>query len=140
MIAQVGIHYRAGYRFQLAETYTIKTEILPAAMIHVHAFASLTPTGLLTIYSRYAWDGASFPVLWRLRCLLRASLLHDVFYQMIRMGLLSTAAKEQADLLLYRIAREDGAWWPLAAVVYWARRFMIPATRPSAERLVMAAP
>jgi len=134
------IQYRSGYRFQLAEPYSIQTDLRMLTGVPPPTFLSLDDGGLLTIPAGYAWDGASFPLVWRLRSLLRASLVHDALYQLMRLGAMSIECKPVADLLLRDIAIEDGAGRVLTGAVYFARRWMLPATRPSAERVVLRAP
>lgn len=80
------IKYRAGYKYQLAENYTVTIPITPPAPIK-HEYFQLTKNGKLTIKSGYAWDGASGPT-FDTKSSMRPSLVHDVFCQMMRAKLL----------------------------------------------------
>lgn len=71
----------------------------------VFAFDAATTT--LTIWRSYCWDGPSGPTL-DSSDTMRGSLVHDVLYQAIRMGLLPASYRLAADNVLYRICREDG--------------------------------
>jgi len=113
------IHYRAGYRYQLAESYEVHVGIAPSATIE-HPFFRLTVVGWLTIQAGYAWDGASGPAI-DTPSFMRGSLVHDVCYQAMSLGLLAVEWREAADQLLRRLCREDGmsrlrAWWVYRAV------------------------
>ena len=82
------IKYKAGYKYQLADEYRIKTAIRPPEPIHA-AYVSLYKNGTLRIKAGYAWDGPSpwFVPDWRFW--MRASLEHDAFFQLFRNGELS---------------------------------------------------
>ena len=81
------IRYRAGYKYQLAEDYTVRTPVCPDDDI-IHDWFVLTRIGVLLIKSGYAWDGASGPT-FDTKSSMRPSLVHDVFCQMMRTELLS---------------------------------------------------
>ena len=97
------IRYRSGYRYQLATSYSVFIGLL-GYKIRTD-FITLTESGWLTIRKGYAWDGAtglpSTP-----RSLMRASLVHDAMYQLIRNGLFDR--RDVADELFFEFAQEDG--------------------------------
>jgi hypothetical protein len=101
------VKYRKGYKYQLAKTENTQTEL------HGHdidtEFIKLLPSGMLTIRSGYAWDGASGPAL-DTESSMRGSLVHDALYQLMRMGLLPQSVRGYADELLADICKEDGMW------------------------------
>lgn len=80
------IYYRSGYKYQLAESYSVATPIKPTTPVK-HEFFTLTKTGKLWIKRGYAWDGASGPT-FDTKSSMRPSLVHDVFCQMMRSKLL----------------------------------------------------
>lgn len=139
MVSGGGIAYRKGYKYQLAANYSIQTDLRVEADMRVPRACHLSPGGLLTIYNGYAWGGPSGPALDTVT-FLRGSLVHDCLYQLVRLGKLPESAKAVADDLLYAIIKADGMWSVRARWVYWAKRFMRPATRPSGERLILRAP
>ena len=98
------IYYRAGYRYQLADDYTVMTGIKGWKI--VHKFFELDETGLLTIKAGYAWDGATKAI--DTLSFMRGSLVHDVFCQAIKAGLLPWSYKENVDRELYKICLQDG--------------------------------
>lgn len=113
------IKYKDGYKYQLAETYSVKVSVLPPAPVR-HEYISLSQHGFLTIRKGYAWDGPSGPTI-DTKNFMRGSLVHDALYQLIGEGLLSMDDREQADKELRRICLEDGmsearAWWVYKAV------------------------
>jgi len=83
------------------------------------AWVSLAEQHLL-VRSGFAWDGP-WP-LPRLRCLLRASLVHDALYHLMRAGKIPWCSRQFADAVFRKLAVEDGAPPWLAAVCYWAVR------------------
>lgn len=72
--------------------------------------------GILTVRRGFAWDG-----LWplpRLDCGIRASLVHDALYHLMRAGALSWERRRWADEVFRDICLEDGMPEWLAAVCY----------------------
>lgn len=115
------IFYKAGYKYQLYETYKVQTPIT-GYMVSDRYFA-MDIDGLLTIREGYAWDGPSGPTIDTLD-FMRGSLVHDALYQMMGAGMIDLSHRKAADQLLRAICREDGmsairAWWVYRAV-RWA--------------------
>ncbi len=81
------IAYRSGYKYQLAKAYSIGINIKPGKDIKTK-FIKLDRTGKLTIVGGYAWDGPSGPVV-DTKENMRASLVHDALYQLMRNGKLT---------------------------------------------------
>lgn len=108
------IRYRSGYKYVLAEDYTVRVAVIPRQMV-VHDYFALGCAGDLKVFRGYAWDGPSGPTI-DTPNFMRGSLIHDCLYQMMREGLLDRSWREVADQELRRICREDGmsairAWW-----------------------------
>ena len=127
------IKYKDGYKYQLAETYSVKVGVFPSAPVQ-HEYISLSQHGFLTIRKGYAWDGPSGPTI-DTKNFMRGSLVHDALYQLIGEGLLSMNDREQADKELRRICLEDGmsearAWWVYKAVRLFGSE---PASNPEPE-------
>ncbi|MFA7287337.1 MAG: DUF1353 domain-containing protein [Melioribacteraceae bacterium] len=78
---------------------------------------------MLIIEAGYAWDGPSGPT-WDSKSSMRASLIHDALYQLMRIGILPEKCREQADDVLYDICIEDGMFKPRAWIWYKAVRLM----------------
>lgn len=113
------IKYRSGYKYQLAEDYTITTGVIPADRVE-DDYLILEKDGMLTIRAGYAWDGPSGPAI-DSRDFMRGSLVHDALYQLIGDGKLPAITRVYADDLLRRLCREDGmsavrAWYVYQAV------------------------
>lgn len=133
------IRYRAGYKYQLSDSYSVGVTICPEYDIDTD-YIGLTRNGLLSIEKGYAWDGPSGPTV-DTPSFMRGSLIHDSLYQLIREGNLSEEDREAADLELHRICLEDGmsrlrAWWVWRGV----RLGGGPAADPKNERPVLTAP
>jgi hypothetical protein len=136
------ICYNSGYKYQLKETYTLKTSILPSADI-VTPYVTLDAQGTLTIQKGYAWDGPSGPTI-DTKTFMRGALVHDALYQLIRDcngQFPEDPHRLQADELLRAICLADGmnsirAWWVFKAV----RLFGQPSADPANKRPVEWAP
>lgn len=116
------IAYRDGYKYQLADFYSVDVQLLPPDHIETR-WVSLSADGVLTIREGYAWDGPSGPTV-DTPAFMRGALVHDALYQLIREGYLPEGCREHADRLLRDICKQDGmsrvrAWWVYRAV----RRF-----------------
>lgn len=79
------IRYREGYKYQLAEEFSIATPVKDSVQ---HEFFTLTEDGVLTIRAGYAWDGASGPTI-DTKDSMEPALVHDAFCQAMRIELLS---------------------------------------------------
>ena len=130
--------YRKGYKYQLAETYTIKTD-MTGFNIEVE-FIRLYADGTLIILSGYAWDGPSGPGI-DSKNFMEGSLVHDALYQLLRMGLLPAKYREGADKLLHKICRSKGmskirAWWVLRGLRFFAAQ----AADPKNKKIIYTIP
>lgn len=109
------IWYREGYKYQLTVSYEVDVPLHQNTHINT-SFVSLNPEGHLTIKAGYAWDGPSGPA-FDTPCFMRASLVHDALYQLMREGWLKAKDhKSIADDIMRVICLEDGmsiarAWW-----------------------------
>lgn len=131
--------YRKGYLYQLAEDETFQTDITPSTILRTR-WIQLNPSGQLMIFSGFSWDGPSGPTL-NSDNSMRASLAHDALYQLMRMGMLEQGWREEADLLLDRLLKEDGMWalrrWYWLKGVRW---FAAGAADPMNKKPVFTAP
>ena len=80
------IAYYEGVKYQLAAPYTTQTRICPPFDIETE-WIDLSRDGLLTIRPGFAWDGPSGPAP-DLKRLMRGSLKHDGFADLMRQGFL----------------------------------------------------
>ncbi|NNF97740.1 MAG: hypothetical protein HKM93_00015 [Desulfobacteraceae bacterium] len=132
--------YRSGYKYQLAEDFHIKTTIKPETDIDTQ-FISLDSKGNLVVKSGYAWDGTSGPVV-DTDFNLRASLVHDALYQLMRKKKISVKkCKDKADKLFRAICIKDGVLRPVAQAYYEVlKRLGKPATDPKNAKKLKYAP
>ena len=132
--------YRKGYKYQLESDFNIQTSIKPPSEIETE-FLQLSEDGMLYIVQGYAWDGPSGPVIDR-SYNMRASLVHDALYQLMRLKLLSARkCRKQADLLFSELCKEDGLLSILVLGYYRALRvFGFRATQPPSKKRVYWAP
>lgn len=134
------IRYRSSYKYQLASAYQIHTTIVPNQPIETN-FIDLRLSGRLTVKIGYAWDGPSGPVV-DTKQNLRASLVHDALYQLMRHELLSARRhRKAADRLFRQLCKEDGVSSVKANLFYNAlRRYGKPATSPMNKKKIHRAP
>ena len=100
------IHYKEGFKYQLATTFVLATEIITGDYIE-EGFIELTPDGTLILKVGFAWDGPSGPTI-DTDDFMRGSAAHDALYELIRKGLLDKSWKRAADVLLIQLCSEDG--------------------------------
>jgi hypothetical protein len=117
------IKYRKGYKYQLANTYSIWTAITGYDI--KTKFIDLDFFGILTIRAGYAWDGPS-GLTFDTKSSIRGSLVHDTLYQLMRQELLLQKYRINADILLRQICIEDHmvkirAWIWFISVRYCAK-------------------
>ena len=98
------------YKYELTKSYTIQTKLRPKKMIG-NKYVIIMPDGMLLIDKGYRWDGPSGPAI-DTESFMRASLVHDALYQLIREGHLSRWRKFYADNLMLAITKEDGMFFP----------------------------
>ncbi|MHC4954293.1 MAG: DUF1353 domain-containing protein [Planctomycetota bacterium] len=134
------IRYRSDYKYQLANPYKVDISIMPATTIDTD-FIGLNTAGKLTVKKGYAWDGPSGPVIDTPENL-RASLVHDALYQLMRNDELKTRThRKAADLEFKRICIEDGVSRRRASL--WYRGLRLggkPAASPQNKKKIHRAP
>lgn len=133
------IFFRRGYKYQLTRPFKAKLDVKPVTPIDF-PFLKIDADGNATAKAGYAWDGASGPTI-DTRDSMRGALIHDIGYQLIRLGVIDRSYKEYFDQLLYNHCIEDGMarlrarLWKLAVL-----KFGRGSTRPSAEPREEVAP
>jgi hypothetical protein len=133
------IKYKSGYKYQLHADYAVKVSIKPPKNIP-HHFLNLSKDGVLLIRKGYAWDGASGITIDTPNSM-RASLVHDALYQLMRMKLLSQNRRLTADKEFKRILLKDGMSGWRAGIWYKAvRRWGDSSASPKNRKKVFTAP
>lgn len=99
------LHYRRGIKYQLTRDYYAPTSVTPDFVI-MTPWVELDPSGWILIRSGYGWDGPSGPTL-DTYDFMRAALVHDALYQLIRMELLPASARFAADADLRITTKAD---------------------------------
>lgn len=135
------IFYRSGYKYQLDKNYHIETRIKPPKDIETQ-FISLKEDGSMTVKNGYAWDGTSGLILDTDENL-RASLVHDAFYQLMRKRKLKPRkkCKDKVDKLFRSMCKEDNVLSPIAQLYYEAlKKLGNPSTDPKNIKKIHKAP
>jgi len=99
------IYYVEGYKYQLKKDYIFETGIKRDCIAETE-YLRLDEKGTLTVKAGYAWNGCSGPTIDD-KTNMRACLIHDNLYQMIRLGLLEMSYRKKADKILLRVAIDD---------------------------------
>lgn len=133
------IRYKPGLKYQTQNFFWVQT---PLSGKHSRIedpdnirspWVRLTLDGVLEIKAGYAWDGASGPT-FDTKSTMRASLVHDALYQLMRAGKLSQEDRAAADRLLYDLMIQDGAFkWRAKLWLATLRRFAGYAAKQRAE-------
>ena len=135
------IAYKSGYKYQLSEDYTQDSiGIKPEKDANLY-YLILNTEGDLFIRSGYAWDGPSGPAI-DTKNFMRASLVHDALYQLMREGHVSQYKyRDKADRLMQSICREDGMSRIRASWVYYGVKWFAKSASDTAnKRPVIYAP
>lgn len=111
---------RRNYKYVLAQSCEIELPMQLEQDICTH-FICLTQSGSLQLAQHYAWDGASGPMP-DFASIMRASLVHDALYQLMREGALPRSYRKQADQILRTLCIADGMNIALANWVYYCVR------------------
>lgn len=136
------IHYISGYHHKLLGAVTFDLSeygLRPVGSVTGNSFVRISAEGMLHISDLYSWDGSSG--VQDTRSSMRASLVHDALYQLMRLGVLPPTARSAADHVYWRLCREDG----MGRVRAWIRRvglwlFGEPASRLGRVKPVQTAP
>jgi hypothetical protein len=108
-------HYRVLYgdpkhSYQLLSEYSFELEKEIRDSKGRNEFV-IVEGGWVRIRDGYAWDGPTGPVI-HTTSWVRASLVHDVFYQMMRAGWVPYSYRKRADDLMFYLAKADKMpWW-----------------------------
>ena len=123
------------YKYQLMGEYKRLTGITENPVQTSDLFVTLKDSGCIAIAKGYAWDGSSCSLD---HYSIRASLVHDALYQLIREGLLDKKYRKQADQLYRDMLIEDGLLKANAWLRYWALRgFAGYAVKPKKEAEIL---
>ena len=126
-----------GYKYQLVRDFMYVTKIhgFEADL----EFIKMDADGRLTIFKNYAWDGASGPTI-DSPSSMRASLVHDALYQLMRLGLMDQSQVLPADKLFREMLLKDGmgrfrAWYWYLGLRLANGKAARPATEPESKML-----
>jgi len=117
-INQKKIYYSEGYKYQLKKDYCLFIGIRPKEDI-ITEYVCLCKNGLLYIKKGYAWDDCSGPT-YDDKTNMRAGLVHDAGYQLLRLALLDQKHKAYFDQKFKEICIEDKMLRIRAGYYYFA--------------------
>ena len=127
------------YKFELAQTYQIQTEIFPEKQI-VESYVGLGVDGLLTIFNGFKIDGVTHSI--TTSNVMRAAFVHDALYQLMRSGKLPLSYKDKSDKLFYDILIKDGtakfrAWYMYQAVKLFGEKYAKPTSKKEEQENII---
>jgi len=128
---------KRSWKYVLGADYIVETGIKPKNGKLVQTpYIVMEAAGRMTIRADYAWDGPSGPMIDD-GSNMRASLVHDAVYQLMRLGLVSRTRRNAADRLFETMCLADGMSALRARRAYLAlRAFGEPASRGGDDRVV----
>ena len=97
---------RLNWKYRVTDEFFYPMDMPIDTPVNVNNWMILSPHGL-TADCGYAWDGPSGPTIDTADSM-RASLVHDMLYQLIRMGHLTRKCRRRADREFRRILKADG--------------------------------
>lgn len=106
----------SGYKYRLLDPYSVEISILGFEGEVKGGWVGITRNGLLEYMRGYGWDGPSGPTI-DTEDSLRAALVHDALYQLLREEILPRSYRKKADRIFRRILKADGM--PLWRRWYW---------------------
>lgn len=117
------ITYRSlrGWKYSTESVFEINIEKrLDDSVVSSGGYIMLSKYGVMCIKKGYAWDGPSGPAI-DTYDFMRASLVHDALYQLIREGMVPRSWRKHADVMMRKMCIEDGmsrtrAWLSYRAV------------------------
>jgi len=117
---QISYQKLKGWKYRTTEEYQVQTPIKPERDVSSSGeYVRLMSDGLMVIKKGYAWDGPSGMLVPDLLSLMRASLVHDAFYQLSREGLIDLSQRDEVDELFRGHCIEDGTFVWLANFGHW---------------------
>ena len=114
MTESTQIYYQDGFKYRLSRPFEFRTGIY--GYEGGNSWLWLNADGWLSVRAGYAWDGASGPTK-DTHGVMRAALVHDCLYQLIRLDVVPPEYKGVADALLREIMDADTPKRP--GVVGW---------------------
>lgn len=110
------------YKYQLREDFAYNLGRTFESAPIANEFIDITTEGVLAIRKHYAWDGACGPVV-KTQANIKASLVHDALYQLMREGRLDHLIyRDWANQLFINMCRQGGVWDCVAGAYYRALR------------------
>lgn len=138
-IEMTPIFYKDGFKYQEHTDVTVNLPVNPG-VFYDGAFFRIDYDGALLIRAGYAWDGPSGPT-WDRVQLMRGSIVHDVLYQLMRMGVIPPTYRIHADRLYRDLIYMDGCWKITAEAHYRGLRIGAGyAAKPKNRRPILSAP
>ena len=120
------VHWKVG-NGELISPFIAWTEIEVAA-VKPSPMITLHESGELRLNKGYVWDFGSGPAI-DTPGMVRASLVHDAFYELMVLGYLPWSYRKPADKLLKRMLREVGVGRMRSQWVYLGVRYGYPLTQ-----------
>ena len=96
---------RKKYKYRLYNRFFYQVDIIGVKMSQ-SSFLTLT-NGCLDIRKGYTWDGATDPAIDTAN-FMKASLVHDALYQLIREGVIDRDERNKCDKILQTICIQEG--------------------------------
>ena len=117
----MGIKYvKEDKQYFLLQTYSYYDEEIPTKVAMLKKIQAMPH--IVTIHCGFTWDGPSGFVTIQTENSMRASLVHDALYTLIKEKVYPASFRKTADKILRRILRRDGMSWFRSEAWYVAVR------------------
>lgn len=127
------IKYKHGFKFYLAEDFSLRIDDLPDANV-LGMYKIQMSHQTLTICKGYMWDKG-----FKDKCFIRAQLVQEAMYQLIRLGYLPYEWRKKSNEIYYSLMVEDGVPKPFAWMLKkWADLFGNVASNGKARKVLFA--
>jgi hypothetical protein len=128
------IKYRSlkRWKYQLKDVYIDSAPVLGCT--YQDNYLSINSLGALIIHRGYCWDGPSGPTI-DTKNTMRASLVHDALYQLIRKNILPVTFRKEIDDHFRQQLIEDGmskfrAWYYWKSVRLFGKKYATMREQP----------
>ncbi len=123
--------YKKRFKYKYKLSTDFECDIYSEVTLHNSRYINISKD-ILTVKKGYCWDGASGPTI-DTKTVMKASLVHDVLYQLMRERVLPQSSRMASDNIFREICLEQGmsrfrAWYLYTGLRIFGARAAKPST------------
>lgn len=115
----MSVKYKKRYQYELLDSFSFSTSFKPPSNVELK-YIRIDTDGKITAKPGYAWDGATGAI--DTKSTMKASLLHDICYQLLKLNVIPMRYRKEFDGLYYKTALQNGMFIGRAFYHYAAVR------------------